>query len=339
MDIHNTLHIMKYFLFISLYLFSFNGFSQPAKSFRIAFGSCNRQNLPQPAWKAIASRQPDLWLWLGDMIYGDSDDMNIIKNKYSIQLRHPDYKRFISKVKVMGVWDDHDYGRNDAGKQFPFKIASQRLALDFLKEPKNSPRRNQSGIYTSSTFKSGSKIIKVILLDGRFNRDTLMKDSLNAYIPNLKGDLLGEGQWRWLEDQLRSNADVFVIGSGIQIISEEHPHEKWANFPAARKRLFDLLVKTQAKGVILLSGDRHIGEFSKINLPGFNYPIYDITSSGLTHSAINNTSERNVHRVGPLVNQKHFGLMEFNDGGKSLNVNIQLIGLDSKTFHTETLRF
>lgn len=176
------------------------------------------------------------------------------------------------------------------------------------------------------------------MLDIRYHQDSLQKDNKKAYIPNPTGDILGEAQWQWLENQLStSTADAHIIGSGIQFISNQHPYEKWANFPTARQRLFSLLTKTKAKGVILVSGDRHIGEFSRLNITGLNYPVYDITSSGLTHSALNNTSEPNRYRVGPLVNQKHYGLFRFREKGNQLLLEVDLKGEKGEIFHTEKL--
>lgn len=68
--------------------------------------------------------------------------------------------------------------------------------------------------------------------------------------------------------------------SGIQVLSEHHGWEAWANFPRERERLFELLRRTRAEGVVFLSGDRHFAEFSRRQEPGL-YPLYDITSSGL----------------------------------------------------------
>ena len=256
---------MKYFLALLFALSCIvNVEAQTHKSYTFAFGSCNRQNSSQPLWDIILKDQPNTWIWLGDNIYGDTHDMLILKEKYQMQNDNPNYKTFISKVPIIGTWDDHDYGKNDAGINYPRKQESQQLALDFLNVPKESPVRKQAGIYSSHDYQVGNKQIKVILLDCRYHRDTLMQDNDKRYIPNLKGDILGEEQWTWLEKQLTSNADAYVIGSGIQILSEEHPHEKWANFPTAKKRLMDLLLKTKPKGVILLSGDRHIGKFSKM---------------------------------------------------------------------------
>ncbi|MDQ4139969.1 MAG: alkaline phosphatase family protein [Bacteroidota bacterium] len=330
----------KYFLFLSLLITLSTAVfvTQKEKVLTIAFGSCNRQNLPQPLWDVIAKDRPVLWIWLGDNIYGDSNDMSVLKAKYDVQLNQEAYKRFIAQVPVIGTWDDHDFGRNDAGKTYAYKKESQQLALDFLKEPANSPRRQQEGIYAAYEYKVNKKKVKVILLDVRYHRDTLEKDNNKNYIPNLKGDMLGEQQWQWLANQLKnSTADVHIIGSGIQIVSEQHPYEKWANFPATRQRLFDLLVKTQAKNAVLISGDRHIGEFSRLNIKGLNYPVYDITSSGLTHSSVNNTNEPNQYRIGPLVNQKHYGLFRFREIGNDLALEVDLKGENGQTFYTEKI--
>lgn len=331
---------MKRILTIAILLiFVLHASAQQSNTFSIAFGSCNRQNLPQPMWDIIAKDKPNLWLWLGDIIYGDTDDMTVMKAKYDLQLSNTGYKNFIASTKVIGTWDDHDFGRNDAGIGYPHKKESQQLALDFLDVPKESPLRKIEGLYSANTYKVGSKTVKVILLDGRYHRDTLMKDADNKYILNNTGDILGKVQWKWLKKELKSKADAYIIGSGIQVLSSEHPYEKWANFPVARQRLLDLLVKSKVKGAILLSGDRHIGEFSKMQVQGLNFPLYDVTSSGLTHSATNNNGEANQYRVGPLVNQKHYGLMELSNNGDKLSVKIQLKGIETPVYHTEEISF
>jgi len=313
--------------------------AQSTSEFVVAFGSCNRQDEPQPMWDVINQDHPNLWIWLGDNIYGDSDDMAVLKAKYDLQLQQPSYQKLQAQTPIVGTWDDHDYGRNDAGKDYAFKKQSQQLALDFLQEPANSPRRQQEGIYAAYTYKVGDKKVKVILLDGRYHRDALQRDLVKAYIPNKTGDMLGEQQWQWLQTQLtNSDADVHIIGSGVQIIPDQHPFEKWANFPVARKRLLDLLATTHPKGVLLLSGDRHIGEISKISLPGRKEPIYEITASGLTHSATNNTKENNRYRVGPLINQKHYGLFHFRPEGNKLTVVAELKGEKGQVFTSEKIK-
>ena len=60
---------------------------------RIAAGSCNRQDLPQPLWDSILQFQPQLWVWLGDNIYGDTDDMVVLAEKWAEQKKKPGYSR------------------------------------------------------------------------------------------------------------------------------------------------------------------------------------------------------------------------------------------------------
>jgi alkaline phosphatase D len=305
----------------------------------IAFGSCNRQDKPQPMWEYIVQNKPDLWIWLGDNIYGDSDTMQVLKRKYELQQNNPEYRKLTAAVPIIGIWDDHDYGRNDAGKEYAHKKESQQLMLDFLGEPAISPRRKQEGAYTSYTYGPVGKQVKVILLDARYFRDALQKQD-KAYVINEKGDILGETQWKWLENELKnSKADIHLIGSGIQIIPDEHMYEKWANFPQARKRLLDLLASTRTQHVILLSGDRHIAEISKYTLPGLTAPIYEVTASGLTHSSTNNTGEPNQYRVGNLVNVLNFGLLQIDWNQKPIQVDLIIKGLNNEVLLKETIKY
>ncbi|OED47250.1 hypothetical protein AB832_00650 [Flavobacteriaceae bacterium (ex Bugula neritina AB1)] len=83
--------------------------------FTIAFGSCNKQTAPQPLWKEILKNKPNIFIWGGDNIYADSDDMNKVANDYKIQNSNPEYQKLKSAIPIMATWDDHDYGKNDVG--------------------------------------------------------------------------------------------------------------------------------------------------------------------------------------------------------------------------------
>jgi alkaline phosphatase D len=268
---------------------------------RIAFGSCNRQDLPQPLWKLIAKQEPQLWIWLGDNIYGDSEDVAVLRAKYAQQQRNSEYRNFVSKVPIIGTWDDHDFGKNNGGREFTARRASQAALLDFLGEPPQSARRDQRGVYASYTYGPPGKQIKVILLDTRYHRDPI----------GSKGTILGEAQWQWLERELRnSKAQIHLVGSGIQVLPEQHRFEKWADFPAERERLLKLIGETKVPGVIFLSGDRHIAELSRVRSPHVRYPLYDLTSSGLTHTWSSLRREANRHRVGELVVALNYGTID-----------------------------
>ncbi|MGZ5503205.1 MAG: alkaline phosphatase D family protein [Chthoniobacterales bacterium] len=274
---------------------------------RIAFGSCNREYKSQLIWKPILECKPSLWIWLGDIVYGRADNLPDLARRYRTEKDQPGYQTLRAQCKVIGVWDDNDYGVSNGGKNNANKVESQRLLLDFLDEPPESPRRHQAGVFAAYTFGPPGKQVKVILLDGRYFRER----------PGANADLLGAEQWQWLEQQLTaSNADVHLIGSGIQVIASEHPYDKWADFPKARQRLFDLIAKTKARNVIFLSGDRHLGEISRLNDPRIPYPLYDITSSGMTHHAEDRwfysfSKEPNRLRLGHNFLGLNFGLIEF----------------------------
>ncbi|MCE7067364.1 alkaline phosphatase D family protein [Dyadobacter sp. CY326] len=304
----------------------------------IAFGSCSDQKRPQPLWDDIVAKKPQVWVWLGDNIYGDSENMDTLKAKYDKQKSNPVYQQLIKQTSVIGVWDDHDYGVNDGGKEYPRRVESQQLMLDFMDVAPDSPLRKQKGAYSSTTYGPKGQRVKVILLDGRYFRDALKKEGKDN-VPNPDGDLLGEEQWQWLEKQLTgSDADVHIIGCGIQFLPVDHPYEKWANFPVSRQRFLDLIAKTKPKGAMLISGDRHIAEVSKVTVPGLGYDLFDITSSGLTHVSKPH-EEPNKYRVGEMVAKLNYGFITINWNAKPLTATVQINGDEQATHLTQEITF
>ena len=102
----------------------------------IAFGSCNDEDKPQPLWPVIAAEKPDLWIWTGDNVYADTEDPEVFRAKYDKQLANPGYRAFIDSVPFMtGTWDDHDYGKNDGGVEYPAKDLAKREMYRFLGVP------------------------------------------------------------------------------------------------------------------------------------------------------------------------------------------------------------
>lgn len=292
----------------------------------IAFGSCNKMQMPQNHWSQIASNNPNLWIWLGDIIYADTTDMRALAAHYRRLKTNPDYRALRAKAQIVGVYDDHDYGVNDGCKNYPKKKESKKCLMDFLDIPKNSPLRRQEGAYQSYTFGKGAQTIKVIIMDSRYFRDELTPDTSKhrRYLPNMEGTMLGETQWKWLENELRnSKANLNILCSSVQVIADEHGYEKWGNFPNERKRLLQLITTIKPKNLLILSGDRHMAEVSKMNLAGLPYPLYDFTSSGLTHIR-SGLAENNKSRVGDLIVKKNFGLLKIRWEGDKPVVSMQI---------------
>jgi alkaline phosphatase D len=310
---------------------------------KIAFGSCADQAVENKIFASISNYNPDVWIWLGDIVYAsDLKNVDSVKNAYQKQKNHPDYQKLINKSKVIGVWDDHDYAMNDGGKQNPKKDEIRELLFSFLDVPKNSPERKHKGAYQHYDYFLGSKdrLLRVILLDVRYFRDDLEKanDGINRYKPNNEGDILGEEQWIWFEKLLKeSPATLNIIVSGIQVFSDKHGFEKWSNFPKAKERLIKTIRSSEAKGeVILLSGDRHISEISQIPYTSENHPLYEYTSSGMTHVVPKDLAmkEINPYRVGERAFDKNFGSIEIDwkktQKKKKLQLTFKAIGEQDK---------
>lgn len=295
---------------------------------RIAFGSCAKQDQPQPIWDAVVELKPQLFVFLGDNIYGDTTDMNVLRSKYELLGNQPGYKKLKQTCPILATWDDHDFGANDAGNEYPMKRESQNVFLDFFEAPPNDPRRTQEGVYSSHVFGPTGKRVQLILLDTRYFRSPLKK----GYQPGEPGEgyrgqytpnndpattILGPAQWQWLGQQLKVPAEVRLIGSSIQLIPNEHGSEIWGNFPHERTRFLKLLRDTKANGVMILSGDRHLAEISRIHPTseeGVGYPLIDVTSSSLnapsgnlTKAKVRFANEINSFRVGLEYFDTNFG--------------------------------
>jgi alkaline phosphatase D len=302
--------------------------NKPKDNFVLAFGSCNNQELENTLWNEVEKHKPDVWVWGGDIIYSDTNDMSVLQKNYQIQKQIPGYKHLVSTTDVIGTWDDHDYGINDGGKEYPKKAESQQLFLDFLDVPKNDKRRNQEGIYSDKDYTIGEHKLKIIILDTRYFRTELSIDSDtdNRFKPNEhnNGSMLGEQQWQWLDDLLHSSeADFNIIISSIQFLSSEHGFEKWGNMPNEVNRMEQLISSSKAKNVVFLSGDRHISEISSKQIDSMNYPLIDFTSSGLTHSYGSLKVEENQYRVGELVVDKSFGVLYFDFDKQQIEFEIR----------------
>ncbi len=288
---------------------------------RIAFGSCADQDKPCPIWASIGKLQPELLVLLGDTIYADLDKSKkmspeLIQSKYDTLNALPAFAALRKATPMMAVWDDHDYGKNDGDARFPFKDQSQQIFLDFLAVPKDSPRRTRKGVYHAEVFGPPGKRVQVILLDGRYHRSTLKTkfDPRRRLTESLPTDdptatFLGDEQWKWLEEQLKVPAEVRLLGSGTQVLSDEHPFEKWSLIPHEHARLYQLIRDTKANGVIVLSGDRHLAELS-VSTDAIGYPLYDITSSGFNQATQSwRAPEKNRHRVAAMPFGNNFGFI------------------------------
>jgi len=308
---------------------------------KIAFGSCGKQDHEQPILSLAASKNPDVFVFLGDNIYGDTKVMSTLITKYNRLGEKPEYLALRESAEILATWDDHDFGWNDAGRHYPFKEDSKAIFLDFWKAAEDDIRHTREGIYTSYFYEYGEKTVQIILLDTRTFRDDLRKydnypkvdmkgvhyDFYYSPYENADSTFLGEKQWKWLEGQLAIDADVRIVGSSTQFGISWNGYEAWANFPHEQERFINLIDKTKASGVVFISGDVHYGEISKIERPNA-YPIYDVTSSGITSTWSFATGNEN--RVNGPVRENHFGMIEIDWSKPDPEINMKVINISDE---------
>ena len=296
---------------------------------KILFGSCSHQNKPITILDAVHADEPDLFVFLGDNIYGDTEDMQELADKYNKLGKKKRFQRFRATTPAIAIWDDHDYGQNDAGKEYPMKEESREIMLDFWGEPSDSPRRSRkTGINTSYFFGDEIQNVHIIMPDLRWNRPPLSHVSQEQYENELKAkkmgpylqhqntkiSMLGEQQWRWLEQELLKPAKIKIIASSLQLIPMFTGWESWANFPHDRNRLLKFIEEHQINGVVIISGDTHWGELSKVELEldenAFvkTYPLWEITSSGLSEEW--KDVSPNKYRVNGYTAEVNYGFIE-----------------------------
>lgn len=285
---------------------------------RIAFGSCANQTMAQPIWEPILAYRPDLFIFAGDNVYGDfsgSDAANL-KRAYDGARQIAGYARLRDTVNHLAVWDDHDYGLNDGGVEFAHKAVSKDLFLDFWNAPATDIRRQREGIYDSHIIGPDGMRVQVILLDVRWFRSPLkVTDQRGApgkerYVPDPDPakTMLGGEQWAWLTAELRKPAEVRLIVSSTQVLAEGHGWERWGNLPLEKQKLIDTIRTSGAKGVVLLSGDRHIGALYRETWADL-YPLYEATSSGL-NMVYWAAKEAGPNRLGAIYAAANFGVVD-----------------------------
>ena len=326
---------------------------------RIAFGSCAMQFKPQPVWDVIAQQKPDLFLFIGDVVYADFDGKaafspseETLKRDWGLLKNEPHFKRFRKQVPIMATWDNHDYGKHDGGAEFEKKDLTKKHFLNFFKEPKNSVRRKTPGIYEAKMFGPPGKRLQVIMLDTRYFKGATTIDkrskaeksalglsgTLGKYVPNLNSEvtLLGKDQWLWLAQQLQVPADIRLLISSTQVVADKKGMDEWGNYPLERQRLFDLIAKSKVKNLIILSGNVHYTEISKIQ--NGKHELVDFTSSGLTHSNKAYANANNPYRVANAYDDLNFGIVDINwDAKPSVEVKLLAKNLDGDTVIEHTV--
>ena len=316
---------------------------------RIALGSCADQDKPQPIWEAIVAQQPQLFLFLGDNVYADTAEMEVMRRTYAKLGAVPGYRKLKATCPILAIWDDHDYGVNDGGAEYVMREGAEKIFDEFFETPADSAARSRPGIYDSRVYDGGpGKRLQILMLDTRYFRGPLVslprRSEQGPYDRNTNPavTMLGEAQWTWLAEELAKPADLRLIMTSVQFLPQDHRWECWENFPHERERLLKLLADEKTGPVIFLSGDRHMGEIMELKKgdplsPGF--PVYELTSSGLTNAGGGKVGESNRHRIGPEnVRERNFGMVRIEWDRGEATLELREVGGERVQSHVVRFR-
>ena len=282
-----------------------------------------------PIFNSIKSEDYNLFLMLGDNVYGDTDSNDLLELKEAYALQKENFDRLNLNFPFEAIWDDHDYGKNDGGKEYIYKDESKELFLDFWNIAQDDIRRTRPGLYFELTQNIDDTLVQMIFLDTRTFRDALLPtDERGApgkerYIPHTDTSLtmLGKDQWIWLQEQLQKEVDHKVIVTSIQFLAMGHGWEAWKTLPHERQRLINLIDQSSLDKVLFISGDRHRGGLYQFSTQSGKV-ISEMTSSSL-NLAFANDEEEGPLRLGPTFVQENYGEILLDKLTNKLTVNLK----------------
>ncbi len=294
-------------------------FRQPAPDFTFLTGSCAYFNEPaydrpgtpygydSSIFETMAATPADFMVWLGDNWYTREVDYSSVPGlEYRAHRDRalPVLQPFLQAMPHYAIWDDHDFGPNNANKSYIFRDASREVFTRYWANP--SFGEKGEGIYTRMSYSD----VDFFLLDGRYwSSAGEMADSIGGR-PNPAKKMYGDGQMEWLRNALlQSNASFKIIVTGSQALNPISIFDSFHHFPIEYHAFMDFLREHKIPGVLFLTGDRHHSEVVKLPREGA-YPLYDITSSPLTSGVggvLRGNEKDNPYRVpGTLVVTQNF---------------------------------
>jgi alkaline phosphatase D len=324
-------------------------YQKPVPNFSFLTGSCAYFNEPgfdrlftdmvllnQPAipyggdstiFETMAKEKAAFMLWLGDNWYTRDADYG---SEWGLWYRAhrdrslPVLQNFLKAMPHYAIWDDHDYGPNDADKSYILKEQSREVFMNYWANP--SYGLGGQGIYT----KLGYADCDFFLMDDRWFRSS---DYMSAFIdgkPNAEKRMWGKQQMDWLKNQLlMSKAPFKFIVTGSQTLNPASKSDCLQDYPIEYNELMDFFKIEKINGVLFLTGDRHHSEVIKMERQGL-YPLYDITSSPLTSgvSKVQGQELTNAARVtGTLVEALNYTRISISGKGRERVLKAEFLGV------------
>ena len=305
--------------------------AKSAPDITIAIGSCYFLGDPNPVFggaeygggfeifDAIAAKKPDLMLWLGDNLYfqrPDYLDPAAMAARHRRQRGFEPLSRLLTATAHIGIWDDHDFGWNNADGSYPLKGDALRLFKLYWANP-TFGLPEVPGVFGFAMHGD----VDLVLTDGRYYRSPArLEDSPSK-------TMFGAAQLEWLKGTLlNARGAVKILASGSQFWNAASRFDGLYQFPSEQKALAEFLLAQRIDGLLFVSGDRHFTELLRAERQGA-YPFYEFTSSPLTSRPweVPEAAERNNPQVvpGTLVGKRQFGLIRISGPGNDRSITLE----------------
>jgi len=317
----------------------------PPPDFTLLAGSCHFTNDPESdrpgpgfgagyeIFSAMAGMQPAATLWLGDNIYLRETDWHSaagIDLRYRKSRALPELQTLLRTGQHWAIWDDHDFGPNDANSSYPLADESRAMFKRYWAN-RSYGSTQLPGIQTIMSLHD----VDVFMLDNRSFRDDAFKASLS-----LKRQF-GDEQMRWLRNALaNSRAPFKIVAAGGQFLNTLIPWEAWHWYPKERAAFLKWLEDEAITGVLFLSGDRHLSVLSH-TLGDKGYAFWELTCSPLTAGTFPPRAEdlnNPMTQTGTLVTQRNFCAIHVEGPAEERRLRLQVRGTDGAVIWERTLR-
>jgi len=300
-----------------------------AQDIAIAIGSCFFLADANPVWgsqnygggyeifDAIAAKKPDVMVWMGDNLYfqpQDELDPASMASRYRRQRTLPSLKTLLTAASNIAIWDDHDYGPNDADLSYTMKGDALALFRRYWANPSYGLPETP-GIFGRARFGD----VDIFLLDDRYYR------SANKLLDGPDKTMFGAKQLEWHQNALvYSSAPIKLVVNGSQMWNRVNRFEGWNNYSAEQRAFADWLLAQRVDGLIFLSGDRHYTELLKIERVG-GYPLFEFTSSPLTSGTFDPPGEKENPDIvpGTYVVKRQFGVIRVTGPGNDRAIALE----------------
>lgn len=298
---------------------------------RFAVVSCMNDKYKDKAismWRALEKERPEFVIFAGDSCYADNDTSgpseSELSRRYAETRATLAWFRMPRLIPSIATWDDHDFGRNNATRTFPFADFTRSLFRLFWGRQFNAMTRQAFGV--GSLFEAFGQ--RFYLMDNRSFRDAKQVQ---------RGRHWGYEQTEWLLSDIARSSNPAWILSGSQIFGgylgkESFESDHSFDFKDTMGRLSRL-----SAPVAFVSGDVHFSEVMRIEKQVLGYETFEFTSSSM-HSftvPLGQMRARNPRRI--CSTWKHNFLVFDVDMTQGWNIRCQSVSEDNSRNFSQTM--